>query len=303
MLFKEFDIFLAALKAERRISKNTILAYSQDLNILQPFLINSDITSFSTEINYMQLLQNVYLSIKPTTSSATLARRMSTYVQFFKFLGKEILHCDIQLDPPKQPQHHNYVPFLENNHLEKIRVFLSKQSSFKYIRLSAIIEILYSTGMRISELLALKQDCIKKILQHNHLLICGKGGSERYVFFSIQSIAALKQYISFFKIDNQDFLFFSSLGRLSPVSRKQALTRQRVFQLLKELAHNISLDSDIVFAHAFRHRMLTNLVIGGADIISVQKIAGHKQVNTTARYTHIEDYLYEDIKKFHPLEK
>jgi len=89
-------------------------------------------------------------------------------------------------------------------------------------------------------------------------------------------------------------------GYLWP-SRNKHISRQRVFQILKNLAKEAGVDIESVFPHSFRHRLLTDLVKKGADLISVQRIAGHKSIKTTEIYTHMEDYLYDKVKKYHIL--
>jgi integrase/recombinase XerD len=107
----------------------------------------------------------------------------------------------------------------------------------------------------------------------------------------------LDKYIKGFKLSKNAgvnaFLFQGSLSK--------PLTRQRIFQLIKNTAKRAGVDCDIVSPHSFRHRMLTDLVEGNADLVSVQKIAGHKQINTTARYIHLDDRVYLDIIEKHPL--
>lgn len=290
--------FVWAWQAEKLLAKNTVDAYLKDLTIFADFLNKEfSITCFekSTSINFNEILQKFYLFLKNNYANATLARRISTAFQFVTFVNNEFFQKDQKIDKPKVKLNNVFTPFLSNEDLDKIRNVLQKDSKSN-VRLSAMIEILYSTGMRTSELLRIKIQDIENIIQKKYLLIKGKGENERFVFFNDLSINALTKYINspFFinLLINQKFLFGS---------KAKALSRQRLFQLLKKIALEADVDPEIIFAHGFRHRMLTNLVIGGADLISVQKIAGHKQINTTARYTHIEDYLYDDILKNHPI--
>jgi len=284
-------------------------------------------------------------------------------------------------DKPKFRLNPLFSPFFELSDLEKMRGILDENSPSD-LRLRAIIEVLYSTGLRISELLALKKSDLSAIFGHQALVVRGKGGHERVVFFSEISLEFLKKYVDMFfdsvaksegqtikngqnggfyenkplkkhktcQVDKENsYLFFSTFGlktsnlknpqknfqqnrgenpvenpqknpqKISDeiseeksskilksaknVNKNKPLTRQRVFQLLKNLAIRAELDPDTVFAHAFRHRLLTDLVLNGADLVSVQKIAGHQQIQTTARYTHVEDELFDHLSKFHPLSK
>jgi len=299
-------LFIWSIMAQKRLSVNTKEAYEHDLRLFVNFY-NQYIDKHSKNsgqkketVKSYNLLQDFYLFIKQSedVSDATIARRMSTVVQFMKFcLQENRKEFDLALfDTTNKPNiklKQQYSSFLESAHLQQLRAVLAESKSD--IRISAIIEILYSTGLRISELLALKASCVVEINEKRMLLVIGKGGHQRYVFFNTQAIEKLNLYCKIFEVASHGYLFFSKPGR--------ALTRQRIFQLLKELANRAGVDPDVVFPHSFRHRMLTDLVQGSADLISVQKIAGHKQINTTARYTHVEQELYNNVVKHHPLGK
>lgn len=284
---KEYiQLFIQEIMAKKRLSSNTQKAYMQDLKVFIDFF---EIYPGNN------LLQDFYFFLRnQKVASATIARRMSTVIQFMCYCKENnLISFDItnkmRIKQPKQ-----YAAFMESSDLEKIRNVLGNGKND--IRICAIIEVLYSTGMRIHELLAMKMQDMKQILDTNRLLIIGKGGHQRFVFFSNQAIEKLKIYIEEYVCAGRMFVFASK-------AKNKALTRQRVFQMLKDVAKRAEVDPDIVFPHSFRHRMLTDLVNGNADLVSVQKIAGHKQLNTTARYIHIEDSLYEDIAKYHPINK
>jgi len=277
------ETFIWALRAEKRIALNTKKAYEQDLDVFLNFLEKSELD-----------LQAFYMFLKERDEKdTTIARRFSTAIQFLDFLKEEGELKDFLIDKPKIKIQQTYSTYMESHDLEALRNCLT--DSDKDLRLRAIIEILYSTGLRISELLALKIDQLPKILELKYLILQGKGGHERVVFFSSKSIECLQKYISIRVVfSSNDYVFGSRNG---------SLTRQRVFQLLKELAIKAGIDAYKIFPHSFRHRMLTDLLKGGADLISVQKIAGHKRINTTQRYTHAEDTLFEEVNKFHSLFK
>lgn len=274
--------FLWAIIAQRRISENTQQAYMHDLKVF---------TEFYIVYPGKNLLQDFYSFMKNTNTAAqTIARRLSSTMQFMKFCNQEnLMKFDLD-DKPKVKVSKTYAPFLETEDLEKMRSVLTSQK--QDIRLRAIIEMLYSTGMRISELLGMKVSDLDSMRKDKYVLIKGKGGHERAVFFNEACIKAV-----------EDYLLIEIPGEFVFASRRNQLTRQRVFQLLKDLAMRAGVDASRVSAHAFRHRMLTDLVKGDVDLITVQKIAGHRQIGTTSRYTHVEDHLYEDIVAKHPLGK
>ncbi len=329
MEYKNFGkLFLWSFQSERGIAKNTLSAYEQDLSTLFEFLTKNGTNE--------KMLQNFYVFLKSEkkSSQATIARRITTAIQFLEFCLEEKLANDgdrnmIALaiaDKPKLEVHKTYTSFLSEDDLEKMRNVLEAEkvilnqttldenqlitksehfeSNIKLkmnLRLRLIIEILYSTGLRISELLSLKTIQKDEIFKNSYIKIVGKGGHERVVFFSKVALSTLKEYLAVH--DHSYEYLFATLSNKIGFSANKAMTRQRVFQLLKELACKAEIDSEKVFCHSFRHRMLTDLVLAGADLISVQKIAGHKQLNTTAKYTHIEENLYSDIQKFHPFSK
>lgn len=290
-------LFVDSIIAQKRLAFNTKLAYEKDLDCFTEFY-----NLFLADNLSNNLLQSFYVFLKDKQlSQATIARRISTVIQFMKYCVSEKVDAfdcakfGIEDKPNIKPKQ-TYVPFMESEDLNKLRNVLSDSmlsGSKSDLRIATIIEMLYSTGMRISELLALKIECTDEILKNRILLINGKGGHERYVFFNSIAIELLAKYMQVFKLHKNDFLFKGSLSK--------PLTRQRVFQLLKNIAKKAGVDLAIVSPHSFRHRMLTDLVEGKADLVSVQKIAGHKQINTTARYIHIDDRLYDDIVEKHPL--
>lgn len=287
--FKKFaEVFLWSLKGERRIAKNTQLAYKQDLDDFLNFI--------KSQNNIEQILQKFFEVLnEKQLKPATVQRKMIVINQFLEFCQEEkLIEININ-DKPKIKIDKNFSPFLETGDIDKIRKRLEQKNTKEEIRLSAIVEVLYSTGLRISELLKIKYKDYKEIVETKSLIIQGKGQRERIVFFNKRALEGLEIYVKIREeFGKSEFLW---------ASRNKHLTRQRVFQLLKNLAQECAIDEKKMFPHSFRHRLLTDLVKGGADLISVQAIAGHKQINTTERYTHIEDYLYADLQKFHPLSK
>lgn len=288
-LIKEF---LDHMRFERRLTDNTYSAYQQDLHTFQIFIDKHYDGELVAVSKFNKMMKEYALYVQEIYRSSTMARRLSTCMQFLQFVASEKFQCIYTPDKPKIPHHFTYTPFLENTHFDKIRRSLTKS---KDMRTLAIIEILYSTGMRISELLEMKVEEVAEIFKTKNKLIVGKGAIVRYVFFSDIALTALEKFHSTLKYSS-GFLFSANNGMTH-------LTRQRVFQLLKKISRCAGVNPDLVFAHAFRHRMLTNMVRGGADLVSVQKIAGHRQINTTARYTHIEDHLSKDVQEHHPVAK
>lgn len=277
--------FIWSIKIEKNLSKNTIISYNYDLDEFKKYL--KEICYLETEILNDEILQNFILKIKEQNSHATLKRKIICIMQFLKFAKKEnLLNSDIK-NRPKIKQEKTYATFLEESDLEIIRSSL-KENNFENARLNFIIEVFYSTGLRVSELISLKRDQKEEILKNFKIEITGKGNKKRFIFFNNKSIDAIIR-LDFYLKDN-DIYFIN-------------LTRQRVFQILKKLAVKLNISHEKIYPHSFRHRMLTDLVKKGVNLIAVQKIAGHSQISTTEKYTHVEDFLYEEIEKYHPIFK
>lgn len=271
--------FLWAMQCQKHHTINTCNSYKYDFNVFKNF-INE--TNISIENEGLLFKYNEYLKEKKN-KIATITRKLNLIIKFLEFCNEE---KEMQIIIPEKKRlkiNKQYRTFLENKDLMKMRDFL-KEPTEKNIRLLFIIETLYATGMRVSELLNLKVEDLFYILKDKSLVIIGKGGVQRMIFFNENCIDCIKKYKQICK----------------PKYKLLNITRQRVFQLLKELSVKLSIDMDKVFPHSFRHRLLTNLVKEGLDLVTVQKIAGHKQISTTEKYTHVEDYLYEEILKYHP---
>ncbi|WP_342261882.1 tyrosine-type recombinase/integrase [Alphaproteobacteria bacterium endosymbiont of Tiliacea citrago] len=274
--------FLWVLRVEKRISLNSYKSYFYDFKIFSDWILfyKKDIFNEDLVSEYFLYLKNERKNLEPS-----IDRKINLLISFFKFCNQEKGASFVIKDRKKERKNKIYRPFLEGGDLLKIRSFLSCGNDF---RLAAIVEVLYSTGLRISELLKLRCVDLHEIKKNKSLQIVGKGGGKRVVFFSSSSILFLDQYVFNMNFKNE-YLF--------------NITRQRVFQLLKNLGVALNIDLSTVFPHSFRHRLLTDLVKNGMNLVSVQKIAGHKQISTTEKYTHVEDFLYEEIYKFHPLVK
>jgi integrase/recombinase XerD len=275
-----FDLFICIKKSECRLSKNTIEAYTSDLILFIEFFKKNQIDC---------ILENFFIFLSEKYAASSIRRKMTVASQFISFLKTEDVLVG-NFDLPKIKLPNQYSPFFSSEDFEKMRSVFT--DSPQDTRLRAFIEFLYSTGCRISEALSIKMP-INEALDSGVLEISGKGQKKRHVFFNDQCVFWLKKYIEIrSNFGSSNFLW---------TSRQSVLSRQRVFQMLKDLAIKSEVDASVVFPHAFRHRILTDLVKNGANLMAVQSIAGHRKIDTTARYTHIEDYLYEDIEKHHSL--
>lgn len=293
--------FLEMLCVERGVAQNTLMAYKKDLEAFFEFIKKNSpddidekaIRSYLKELNHRQL------------SPSTRARHLSSLRQYFKFLFQEGY---IQYNPTltlESPRKGRTLPKIL--HEEEVCALLNVANGIpetEGIRVRCLLELLYATGMRVSEMVTLLTLTVVQALKANqpYLLIKGKGGKERIVPLSEPSIDALKAYLSIRRI-------FESSSKPLPWlfpsrSVKGHLTRQGFGKILKDITLKAGLDPRRVSPHVLRHAFATHLLNRGADLLSVQQLLGHADVSTTEIYTHVmTEKMEELVLKHHPLSK
>ena len=279
---------------ERGASQNTIDSYQRDLLQFQESV--SDIKNATSEQirSYLEKLTGQGLS------ASTRARKLSSLRQFYKFLFAEGLvdhdPCHM-LESPKQGR--RLPKIILEGQIDKLMGAVYKMEGPEGLRLQALVEILYASGLRITELLSLPMSSVQQAFESEVLLIRGKGGKERLVPLSEPALKSLKAYLEVRGGFGKDSLW------LFPSNSKQGyLTRQRFDQLIKDLAVKAGLDRSQLSAHVLRHAFATHLLHHGADLISVQKLLGHSDISTTEIYTHVlPEHLKDMVKAHHPLAK
>ncbi len=306
------EAFLDMLTAERGAAMNTRQAYWRDLADVSSFLKdrNIEIVDATTD-DLKSYLKN--LSEKSNNKSSsnnmavrTVARRLSALRQFYRFLvseGKREDDPTANIESPKQGR--SLPKTLTEEEVTSLITTASSKQSAEGTRLVCLIEMLYATGLRVSELVGLPLSAISK--NTDHLIVEGKAGRERVVPLSTPAQEALKKYLEVRKQHTGGDEASSSQNKWlfpSKTSSSGHLTRQRFAQLLKDLAKEAKIDNGRVSPHVLRHAFATHLLNNGADLRAVQKMLGHADIATTQIYTHI---LGEDVKKAveekHPLSK
>lgn len=277
--------FLWTIKIEKRLSLNSFNSYEYDLKVFISWIKEKKV---NIEHELMLNWFAEYLKEERGNSKRTITRKINIIISFFKYCNEEKGTAFYIPEKINQKISKTYRPFVESKDLNKMRDYLSKDRSLKGIRIYCLVEVLYSTGLRVSELLSIKKTQFYEIQKNRSLYVIGKGNRERVVFFSDIAIELIEEYLKI--TDSKEELLFP-------------ITRQRVFQIIKELSAVLSIDPKTLFPHAFRHRILTDLLKRGMNIVNVQRIAGHQNISTTENYTHVEDYLYEEIEKHHPVFK
>ena len=286
------DQFINYLRVERGLAENTIQSYSRDLNrffqllearALSPLVISQD-----------QIMAYVSL-IGKNLSARSVARNISTIKAFFRFLAAEGI---IQNSPARlleTPRLARRLPkILSQGEVERL---LSQPDSSNAMgqRDRAMLEILYATGLRVSELVGLKVLSVN--LEAGYVRTLGKGSKERAVHIGEKAIGAVKEYLAdgrlqLAKRTNSATLFLNSRGH--------SLTRQGFWKIIKKYGREAAINKKIT-PHGIRHSFASHLLEAGADLRSVQVMLGHADIATTQIYTHVtRERLKELHEKCHP---
>lgn len=291
------EAFLEMLAAERGAARLTLAAYGNDLADLAGFLAARGVALEHADAAAL----HAYLAAAGTRRLAprTLARRLSAIRQFYHFLLTEGMRPDDPTSGLDTPRLGRPLPKLLSE-AEVTRLMAAAQAwpDEEGVRLRCILELLYATGLRISELVTLPLAAGQR--DPRFLLVRGKGGRERVVPLSGPARAALAAYLAcraqFLPEGEASRFLFPSRGR------EGHLTRQRCGQLLKELALAADLDPARLSPHVLRHAFASHLLDHGADLRSVQQMLGHADIATTQIYTHVQgDRLRRLVETAHPL--
>lgn len=302
MLHPEVDAFLEMLVAERGAASNTVDAYRRDIKHFIAFLKENTSTGVGfNEVTQSQVNQYIVHISQQGFKSTTLSRHLSSLRQFYQFLVSENWSSHNPTATIDRPRSQRNLPkILSEEDVMQLLEIASAQTDPEGCRLYAMLETLYASGLRVSELISLPFTAIHP--SKSFLLIKGKGGKERLVPLSEPALNALKTYLTV----RPSFLVRSGLkGQkwLFPSNSKEGhLTRQRFGQLLKELAKAAGLDPDKISPHVIRHAFATHLLTHGADLLAIQKLLGHADLSTTQIYTHVvTDHLKNLVNDHHPL--
>ena len=303
------EAFLDMLIAERGAALNTRHAYERDLADFCAFLKKSGkeiVTATTQDIkNYLAELgnrDNAKSKGGGKTAVRTIARRISALRQFYGFLVSEGKRADDPTSTIESPKQTRTLPkILSEDEVTVLITTAQKQGGPESVRLVALLEILYATGLRVSELVGLPLAAIGP--ENRFLTVEGKGGRERMAPLSEPAQRAMQAYID---VRNKFLLpdRVESQGKWlfpSRTSESGHLTRQRFAQLLKELSRNAGIDPERVSPHVLRHAFATHLLKHGADLRSVQKMLGHADIATTQIYTQVVGDQAKETAAKHPL--
>jgi integrase/recombinase XerD len=294
---REVEAFLEMLQAERGASRNTLAAYGADLDNLQAFLARRKQKPASADTAalraYLKALD--YVGMTPRT----VARRLSVIRQFFRFLLAERIRDDDPASTLDSPKLGRPLPkVLSRVEVDRLIEAAQAKGAADGGRMETLLEILYGSGLRVSELVALPLTSAER--DPTMLIVRGKGNKDRQVPLSDPARAAIARWL-FMRaatlVDGETSRYlFPSRGRAGH------LTRQRFAQLLKEAALAAGVEPARVSPHVLRHAFASHLLEAGADLRSVQLMLGHADIATTQIYTHvIPEKLRSLVEDHHPL--
>ena len=296
--------YLESLLAERGAAKATILAYKKDIldffQYTDKLKINPDSAARENIDNYTEFL------LQSRISHRSISRKISALRGYYNFLLSEKL---IQENPTllaQKPKFQGKLPnYLEEEEIIKLVSYIMNSASKDAIRLKAMVLIIYSGGLRVSELVSLKFsdlniDLEKMEIKNAEMVVKGKGNKERIVLLSNNSLSAVNDYLQirdmFLNEEKDNLYLFPSR------SYSRHMTRQNFALLLKKVAYEAGLNSSKISPHVLRHSFATKLLNSGADLRVVQELLGHSDISTTQIYTHVNNKRLKSVMEAsHPL--
>lgn len=286
---KEIENFIEYLIIEKKYSKNTVTSYERDLKKFQKIMDNKKINNISKKD-----IQNYLNELNKNQSSRSISRNISTLKSFYKYLK---INKKITINPMDQinnPKTKKALPkVLSEEEVNKL-LDIQLKTNFDY-RNKAMLELMYSSGLRVSELINLNLNDID--LDNDTVKIFGKGSKERIIPLNDYAKEALKEYITvhrkeLFKHGENNYLFLNNHGN--------KMTRQGFFKILQKLAREKNIKTELS-PHTLRHSFATHLLKYGADLRSIQELLGHSDISSTQIYTHItNEKLEKNYKEYHP---
>ena len=289
-----FEDFKNYLKLERGLSDNSIKSYDYDLVLFKNFLVANKINDTPFNCKPETIKNYLYKSFSDKKSRSQ-SRSISAIKSFFNYLIFEGYIKESPISNIETPKQEKKLPVvLTEDEIKNLINSIDLNHDFGQ-RNKTIIEILYGTGIRVSELVNLKLSNI--FFKENIIKVIGKGNKERFVPLGEIASCEMKIYINDrnrLKIDSKssDILFLNRYGR--------RLTRSMIFKIISDASKRIGLDKKIS-PHTLRHSFATHLIKNGADLRTIQLILGHESITTTEIYTHLDTlHLEEVLKKYHP---
>ena len=289
--------FIDVKIVEKGVSINTAKAYNTD--ILQ---FEKSIKPLTLEYANAEDIESYLKTLdEQKVSPKTIARKISCIREFYKFLQSENIiknNPTFRLHTPKIGK--GLPAFLTMPEIQNLCQSLDNEKNFHTLRMKIMVKLMYSSGLRVSEVVSLPEDAIN--YDQRHILIFGKGSKERIVPVTKSVVEDVLEYMDYRK----EFLGKKKSKWLFPSLRAVDghVTRDGFFKNLKKMAVEAGIDPKRVHPHVLRHSFATHLINKNADLRSIQKMLGHENIGTTEIYTHVTtEKLTEVVKKYHPLMK
>ena len=279
---KLINQFIEYLEYEKGYSKKTIISYEKDLELFNKYLKENKIENI-TSIDYNTIRKYLSHLHEKKYESSSISRKISTLRSFFKYNLKEKNIKNNPMTLISNPKKEKKLPkYLNYEEMEKLLNSIDT-SELDGIRDRLIIELLYSTGIRVSELVNIKIKDIK--IKENQINILGKGNKERIVLFGEKAKEMIKIYLNAYK----EYFKGNILNDYLLINKKgKQLTTNKIELIVKDVLKKSSLKLNIS-PHTLRHTFATHMLDSGADLKSVQELLGHENLKTTAIYTHISN--------------
>lgn len=283
--------FLDYLKYEKHFSDFTVLNYKKDLEKFEKFLKSKNITTQNIDVN---IIRNYLVFLHKKLSKRSICRHISTLRTFFNYLGRKKYIKNNPMTLIQNPKNDKVLPkFLYNEELETL-LNVPDMNEFEGIRDKLIIEMFYSTGIRVSELSNLKMKDID--FSNQKILILGKGNKERIVLYGKKCQDLLNLYLN----KSRPHLLDGDSPYLFVGKRIDRLNENAIRLILKKILKKSGIEIKLS-PHVIRHTFATDLLNNGADLRTVQELLGHENLKTTEVYTHItNERLKEVIRNCHP---
>ena len=284
--------FVSYLQNDKKVSANTLQSYTRDIKQFGAYL--SDYSLDVTKVTKTNIITYMLAMQKSGRAAASVSRNLASVRAFYNYL---IMKNVVSVNPAyklETPKHEKKLPqILTTEEVEKLLSCPAGNSNDKCIRDKAMLELIYATGIKVSELIALNIDDVDTNLGY---LKCVGASSARIIPLGHVAVEALKIYLggarSAMSLEDESALFVNCNG--------SRLTRQGFWKLIKEYAKKADIQKDIT-PHTLRHSFAAHLIENGADLVSVQEMMGHKDISSTQVYTRlVKNRIREVYNKAHP---
>ena len=295
MLVSKLNEFLNYLNYEKRYSSNTIRAYKNDLLLFIKFIEKESINSLD-EISKQHIHQFLYyLSIKKY-SERSVSRKLATIKSFFNYLIKSKDLKKNVIKSVSAPKISKKLPVFLTQDKMSLILELPKANNLEEARNLLILELFYSTGVRISELVKMKIEDIN--FDENSINVLGKGNKKRLVIMGNYAKKRLIDFLNYQNLINKGYIF-KNLRK----STKKYISERTVFNIVKKYVEKVTHNQKIS-PHSLRHTFATHLLNNGADLMSLKELLGHSDLSSTQIYTHVNiKQMKKAFKKAHPQAK